>query len=167
MNENNPALSDPYLLAIHFEQAAKDLYANLALVSQSVEARRVFARLANEEAVHIGLFRNLRTASAANPPTAEFTERALALMRTHILPVPGAVSGIAMRGGRAEALELALKLERDSMSFYRDLLPLKPALQDDLARIIHEEQRHSNIISSLLKAAQDEGTSTRNPLLSK
>src|ERR1017187_4157418 len=115
MNKNDPALSDPYLLAMHFEQVAQDLYASLAQVSENRDTRVTFARLSNEEAGHAGLFRDLRTANASKPPTVDFTEQALNLMRTYILPVPGTLSGIALRGGRKTALELALKIEQDSV----------------------------------------------------
>ena len=167
MNENDSALSDPYLLAMHFEQVAKDLYADLAQISDNADTRMIFARLSKEEAGHIGLFRNLRTAHTSKPPTAECTEQALALMRAHILPVPGTVSAIALLGDLKKALELALRMEQDSILFYRGLMSLKPDLQGDLARIIQEEQRHSQIIVSLLEAAQDGGTPVQRNLLSK
>jgi rubrerythrin len=164
MNNANAAPSDPYLLAMHFEKIAQELYANLAQISERADARLIFARLSKEEGCHYELFSRLRAAYTTKPVTAASRDQAMELMRVHVLPPAGTVSGVALLGGQRKALEMALRMEQDAVAFYRGMVLFDPDHEADLGIITQEEQKHAQIISSLLKALEDSSPVSKNML---
>lgn len=151
MKPKKAASEDPYLLAMQFEKIGQDFYAELAQVSDDANARKLFARLAKEEARHYEIFLRFRDAAADKPASAIDRDAALDLMKAHVLPSPKAVRRVALGGHLSKALDLALELERNSILFYRRLALVHPARENDLAKIVQEEQRHAQLIGGLIK----------------
>lgn len=147
MNDAIPG--DPYRLAMEFEKIGQDFYANLAAVCDREEARQLFARLAKEEAGHYDVFLRLWESLRDKPAGVVDRDAALDAMRGHVLPSPQAVHEAALHGGRDKALDLALRMEDNSILYYRDLAAAFPGHQGDLAKIIQEEQRHVQLLMDL------------------
>lgn len=147
--QNLQNASDVFALAAQFEELAVNLYVNLAQVSNAPDARRVFAQLAREEAVHRGFFSRLGAADGRRTSAVD-PDAALAMMRTHILPDRSVVNATALSGNQAKALQMALQMEQNAVVFYRDMAAAAPARAADIATIIHEEHRHAQLISDML-----------------
>ena len=145
---------DPYQLAMQFEKIGQDLYANLAQISESSEARELFARLSKEESAHFEFFQKLRMEITHGSMRMD-RQAILNIMRTHILPVPGEVGATALYGNRTKALEMALQMEQNSVLFYRDLASVTLKYAGDIAKIVYEEQRHAQVILNLLKVVEN------------
>ena len=65
------------------------------------------------------------------------------IINEEILPNPAAVMKVARSGSLARILDLALKMEQDSIDFYVRILPLvEPADEPAVILIVEEERQH-------------------------
>ena len=142
-------------MAMDMEKTGEDFYRCLGGACDDVKAAALCRRLAETEANHYNVFRQIRDGlaktGAPRPLPEDETEALHELVKAHVVPDPEAVRKVALGGNLKTALALAVQMERDSVHFYEQLLP--SVTGDHVAavkRIIAEEQQH---VRSLLAQA--------------
>ena len=128
------------------------------------EMKKLFALLKEKEHVHVELFRRLYSdlSSRSSDPDAELwlldTEVSSyfrAYVEASVFPAKGAAdAAIAGLHGVTEILRFALRIEKDSILFYHELLSHAPwpEARELLEKVIAEERRHVAFIDERLRS---------------
>ena len=137
-----------FQIAMELEETGQVFYEALAAACGDLKVAELCHRLARQEIDHYNKFKLLRerlaSRPASHPLTWEEMDFAQALINDRVVPDPAKARELAVKGSVAEALDLAIKLEKDSILFYMDVLPAVDG--DDAAairQIIAEEKRHA------------------------
>jgi len=136
-----------FQIAMEMEETGEVFYEAMAAAGGSEAVANLCRRLAGQEREHYRTFEKMRAALVTRPPdrplTWEEMEFDQALINDRVVPNPAEALRIASTGNLTETLDLAIRLERDSVTFYSEMLPFVAG--DDaeaVGRIIKEEQRH-------------------------
>jgi rubrerythrin len=137
---------DVFQMAIQMEQVGKDFYAALALGSDNPKVSALCAKLAKDEDAHLIIFQNLRKQWAKTSPAAPVTEEkayALAeLVKAQVQPDTKEVTKVAMGGSLADALNMAIQMEKDAIKFYMGLIANMPDSAPAIQTIVDQERKH-------------------------
>ncbi|MEW6698020.1 MAG: ferritin family protein [Bacillota bacterium] len=132
-------------LAVKIEQAGKKFYSSLAIQEVNQPVQDLFAYLASEEGTHIKSFENLTFIlkdEGLNACDGEYMEYLDAIIGSHIFfqQDPDDLERIETV---REALEMAIRFERDSIMVFNDLMPLVGEKGKEVLRnLIIQEQVH-------------------------
>jgi rubrerythrin len=147
------ACEQVFKMAMEMEQVGTDFYAALAGGSDDVKVRTFCARVAGEEAKHLETFRRMLQEYSAGghahdvPPEAE--EELRRLVAAQVQPDVRTVQKVALGGSLADALEMAMRMERDAIRFYQDLSAQVPAVAAAVRPIVKEEASHLSTLRTL------------------
>lgn len=154
MNMKNFSVLEAVEVALMMEEEGIQFYALAAKKAGDPEMKKLFATLREKEHQHIDTFRRLYSDLAAREgdPDAELwlldTEVSSyfrAYVDTTVFPTKGsAETAIAALPGVTEILRFALRLEKDSILFYHELLASAPWPEAKalIEKVIAEERRH-------------------------
>jgi rubrerythrin len=142
-------------IAIGIERNGASFYHSVAESAESEVAKGVYQYLADEERKHIEVFqRMLGSVSDYRPPetyTEEYDLYLRALINSRVFTDDQTAYEMAQRvTGDAEAIQIALGAEKDSILFYsemRDLVRRRDRKAVD--KIIEEERSHLRQLSDL------------------
>lgn len=145
--------SDVFEMAKSMEQVGKDFYEALATGSDDVKVRQFCVQAARDEAAHLRSFETLRRQWADSvkkqPPNEETQEALREMVKNFVQPTNDVVRKVAIGGKLADALEMAMGMERDSIQFYQNLRVQLPQMAGALDAIVAEEQLHVRRLRSL------------------
>ena len=151
MNETF-ALSDLLQTLIELERSGQRLYGSLAKThAGEPELRALFDELAGWERRHEEIYAGLLERLEQEEKDPEYLGYLQALLQsgTHLLELSQRPVAV-----RADALRLALQLEKDTVQFLGEVIPHLPATfaaAGTLEGILAEERRHVAIIEKLLE----------------
>lgn len=146
-----------FQIAMEMEETGRVFYETLAKNSQHPAVAELCRNLAKQEAEHHETFKTLSAELVKRPVSRTLTWDELSfaqiLIEERVMSEPEEAEEAASSGNLAGLLETALRLEKDSVLFYRELLEEVdeedvPAVQE----IIDEEKRH---VRALVKAKRD------------
>jgi rubrerythrin len=145
-----------YEIAVRIEENGQDFYSRAAeMIREHNDTKALFLDLAEKEVLHVAIFQKLF--DKFQPEDFEFpTEDASGYMthlaESHIFGKPDSGAKMARTiTNPQQALEIALKFENDSVSFYTELL--KSTKSDSrrlVQQIINEEKEHAAEIESFM-----------------
>ena len=142
-------------MAVRDEETGEAFYAELAKTAPADEMRSAFAKMAAQEHAHAERFRKMQTELGAYKPTErhegeyEGYFHSLLEMRAFSSPAAAAEKARTLSNPR-QAVEIALRMEKDTLLFYLELLEFLPGEQGRYVHeIIGEEQMHVNQLTAL------------------
>jgi rubrerythrin len=142
-----------FAAAMAMERVGKEFYAALAMASDRAEVREFCRFAAAAEARHFSAFRQMRDAwlggRRAMPLAPETAEKLRALVKANIQPEPQEVRKVGMQGSLKDALDMAIRMEKDSIAFYQGILTHLPDLGAQIRPIIIEENSHLRDLEAL------------------
>jgi rubrerythrin len=146
-----------FQIAIEMEETGEVFYESLAVGSGKESIAGLCRRLADDERNHRLTFQRLRGSFAAEEAPRDMGEEDQAavqrMLNEQVVPSAAEVRKVALHGDLNEALDLAIKLEEDSVAFYEGLLAsVDGRAADAVAAIVKEEQKH---VSNLQAARKD------------
>ena len=143
-------------IAVGIERNGVAYYDSLAQLSTDQELKQTYGFLADMERHHVEVFQKLRseTRSGAVVPQldeAEYGSYLQALIDSYVFTDDQVARDMAKRAaGPAEALQIALGAEKDSILFYTEMRDLVPQREKEaVSGIIKEERKHVRELSEL------------------
>lgn len=135
-----------FQVAMEMEDTGNVFYEAVAAGCGNPRVSELCHRLAKEEKIHYDRFAQMRQRVArpeARPMSADDLRAIQEIINEDILPNLAAVMKVARSGSLARILDLALKMEQDSIDFYVRILPLvEPADEPAVILIVEEERQH-------------------------
>lgn len=134
-------------VAIEMERLGCIFYSALADACAQTDIATLSRDLARAEHTHEATFAQMRGKLAADQRKPQMREHELFLaarqLRNIILPTPEKVRQVVLRGDIRETLEMAIKMETDSIDFYSNAAASADAdTAAMLSRIASEERTH-------------------------
>ncbi len=144
-------------IAVGIEKNGAAYYDSLAQMADDQGLKDTYFFLAGMERHHVEVFQKLQSAAegggAVVPPVdeAEYEGYLQALIDSSVFTDDQVARDMARRAaGPAEALQIALGAEKDSILFYTEMRDLVPQRQRDaVTEIIKEERKHVRELSEL------------------
>jgi rubrerythrin len=150
-------------VALGIEENGAAYYRALAEKSPEPSARAIYEQLANEELKHQKTFRTMLDAVGQYRPPQDYTEDYGLYLKSLVdssvfTSVDQARQQAAQVASSAEALDIGIQAEKDSVLFYSEMQNLvKPADRQLIEKIISEERGHLNQLLQLKKALPQAG----------
>jgi len=146
-----------FQIAMELEETSQVLYEALAAGCGNRRVADLCRRLAKQEVEHYNLFKRMREALLSRPASREMTREDLdfaqSLVNDRVVPDPADARRVAEAGSLGATLDLAIRMEKDSVLFYTEILPgVAPADAGAVGRIIAEEKRHVQDLTSARRA---------------
>jgi len=142
-------------VAIQMENLGHTFYKSLAAGSGDTKVAVVAARLAADELKHLQTFENIRNSLPAGERGPKLTEEQViaAAGKFHklILPTAHEVQSVALSGNMKEVLQMAIKMEVDSIAYYSNLLSAVGKDASILKKVIDEEKKHIVTLKDYIK----------------
>ena len=145
-------------IAIGIERNGVSFYHSLAESAGSEIAKGVYEYLAGEELKHIEVFQSMLGSVADYRPPETYTEEydlyLRALIDSRVFSDDQTAYDIAQRvASDAEAIQIALGAEKDSILFYSEIWDLvRQSDREVVNKIIKEEKSHLRQLSDLKKS---------------
>ncbi len=144
-------------IAVGIERNGVAYYDSLSQLTSDPGLKKTYEQLAQMERLHVGMFQKMRTGAGASgavvpaPDEAEYGTYLKALIDSSVFTDDKVARELARRAsGPAEALQLALGAEKDSILFYTGMRDLVPQVdRDAVDAIIREERQHIRELSDL------------------
>ncbi len=139
-------------IAVEMEETGEMFYEALAATTGNEQVRSMCRRLARDEIDHRRTFQRLRESFAADWPLRELEPEELdftqSLINEKILPDPDEARAVASGGSTADAMDMAIRMEADSVRFYSELLAGADGRDAEaIRRIIREEKSHQRMLT--------------------
>jgi rubrerythrin len=144
-------------MGIQIEKNGKDFYDELVRKTASQKAREIFEFLSSEEAKHITMFQNILDSVHKYEPTEAYPGEYFAYMESLaseyvFTQKDKGVEAAQNTGSDAEAVDLGIKFEKDSIAFYEGMKQVvHEAEHKVLDAMIAQEQEHLQKLSDLKK----------------
>ena len=144
-------------IAIGIERSGAAFYDSLVQSAKTETYRGIWRYLTLEEKKHIEIFRNMLGSVSDYAPPETYTEEydlyLKALIDSAVFRDDQAAREMAQKAGsEAEAIQIALKAEKDSILFYSNLRDLvRRSEREAVDKIIDEERSHLRQLSDLMK----------------
>jgi len=147
-----------FQLAMELEETGEVFYEAVAAGCGNASVADLCRRLAEQEKQHYRTFEDMRKRLAARPEARPLTweemKFAQGLINDRLIPGPEEARRIAAGGSLTETIDLAIRLENDSVEFYTELLPaVEEGDREAVARIIEEERRHARELTAARRDA--------------
>lgn len=144
-------------IAMELEEAGRVFYETLAETSQDDQLVAVCRELAEQESRHYKLFKKmgeeLVQRPAARPLTWDELIFAQILIEENVLSDPDAAREAASGGDIVAVLDTAIRIEKDSVLFYSEILSeVEEEDASAIQEIIDEEKRHVRALIEAKKA---------------
>ena len=145
-------------IAVGIERNGASFYDSLAKSASNEIAKDIYEHLANEEKKHIGVFQSMLAAVADYRLPEAYTEEYDLYLKSLVNSAVFSDNQIAREmaqkiGSDAEAIQIALGAEKDSILFYSNLRDLvRRSDRQVIDRIIEEEKSHLRQLSDLKKS---------------
>ncbi|MFC2008707.1 ferritin family protein [Chloroflexota bacterium] len=144
-------------IAVGIERNGVTYYESLTQLTPDTELKSIYSGLASMERHHIDVFQNLRAGlsggGAIVPPESEeeYATYLKALVDSSVFTSDQVAREMAQKAsGPAEALQLALGAEKDSILFYTEMRELVSQRERDAVdKIVREERKHVRELSQL------------------
>jgi rubrerythrin len=134
------------VMAMEMEQVGRDFYTALAGGSDDRRVRTFCAVVAGEEGQHYESFQRMREQFAQAGPDPDISpqmqEELRQLVANRVQPNAAAVQKVAIGGELADALDMAIRMEQDSIDFYQAIGVFLPSVKEALRKIVREENAH-------------------------
>lgn len=149
-----------YRVGMCIEEAGLEFYTRMAEKADDPGTKRIFKRLAKDEAQHLAFFESLELKTSrgmgAGPAEhdADTSKYVCSLVDGGIFANLGRMESLARRKFNPEkALELALQVEKDAVLYYMEAKAAskKRSTREALSRLIDEEKGHVVQISTRLE----------------
>lgn len=151
--------SDVVGAAVEMEKRGQAVYRRTAKAAKDASVKRLFENLAAEESRHEEMFLAMakrvgNTELPAWSTMEEYSAYLGALLDSHALFAPGFSESLAAASGDLEdAVREAMRLEKDSMLFFQEMLYLVPGSEHPLVQeCIEEERRHLRQLAAMLRS---------------
>lgn len=145
-----------YDVAVGIERNGVAYYESLAQLAADQGLKQIYTGLAKMERHHVEVFQAMRAGAGVETlvPQAdegEYGRYLQALIDSSVFTSDAVARDMAKKAsGPAEALQLALGAEKDSILFYTEMRDLVPQRERDaVTRIITEERAHVRELSEL------------------
>jgi rubrerythrin len=154
-----PTIREAIEFAVKTEALGQAFYEKLAAkFADESEAKEIFTTLAKDEKLHEAQFRELLERAPAGGPTGEQADYLQAMAHAEFFQdaddLDQVVAGI---NSREDALERALRLERDTLAFYQAVVEVGGA-SELIQRIIDAEKGHVvTLVRYLMSGAKMRG----------
>lgn len=138
-------------IAVEMEETGEVFYEALAASAGDEQVRSLCRRLARDEIDHRRTFQRLRESFAADWPMRDLEPEELdftqSLINEKILPNLDEARAVASGGSTADALDMAIRMEMDSVRFYSELLAgADRGDAEAIELIIKEERQHARAL---------------------
>lgn len=136
--------------AMEMEDAGKTYYENLASTASLPGLKTIFSRLAEDEARHYEIFRDLKMGGKF-PDMTEST--ILETAQNVFVELPRDAQALQDMSGVLVAYKHAMKLEADSFRLYEDAAAREAdaGIRGLLLKIAGEEHKHYNILENIYR----------------
>ena len=146
-------------VAIGIERNGIVYYSALAELTTDASLKDTYNYLANMECTHLEIFQKMLDSVGRYQPTyageneEEYELYLKALIDSSVFPNDEVARQMARKvSGPAEAIQVALGVEKDSVLFYSEMRDLVPEQERPIInRIINEEKSHIRQLSALKK----------------
>ena len=135
-------------VAVKDEETGIEFYSALADATKTPEIKEAILAIAEQEKAHRDRFKDMLTQVGDYKPREEYAgqygEYLKVLLESRAFPEPSAAAEKARGvGSDAEAIDIALGLEKDTLLFLQEMKGLVPESNADLVEeIIKEEREH-------------------------
>ncbi|MFA6079419.1 MAG: ferritin family protein [Candidatus Omnitrophota bacterium] len=142
-------------LGIQIENNGRDFYGALAANSKELKTREIFAFLSGEEEKHIETFKKISASARSYKPKQaypdEYFKYMSALAGDYVFTQKGKGKELAGKiSGEGEALDLAIRFEKDSIVFYEGMKNVVPERDQGMVEeLIRQERSHLVSLSRL------------------
>jgi len=143
-------------IAVGIERNGVAYYDSLAQLAGDPGLKETYGFLANMERHHVEIFQKLRSAAGQGPVVppvdeVEYEGYLKALIDSSVFTDDQVAREMAKRAaGPAEALQIALGAEKDSILFYTEMKDLVPQREREaVMNVIKEERSHVRELSEL------------------
>ncbi|MGE4454475.1 MAG: ferritin family protein [Sphaerochaeta sp.] len=138
---------DLFEVAIKLEQEGMQFYSDLAKKAPSEGFANIFKMLADDEKKHESYFKALQKKSAPVPVDTTVVEAAKTVFKAFD------PDSFPPSTDQIPAYEEALAVEKKSIDFYKEQIPLVTDEQAKkaLSRILSEEKRHYEVLDEMIK----------------
>jgi len=133
-------------MAVKDEETGIAFYQALAETTRSREVREACAAISKQEELHAERFRKmlpeLEDYRAREEYPSQNEEYVEALLESRAFPMPGTAADRARAvGNDAEALDIAIRMEKDTLLFLQEMRSLVPEKQVQYVEAVIEEER--------------------------
>lgn len=148
---------DVISFAIEIEKNGKSFYETVADIIEDPHVKEIFLKLKKQEEHHIVDFEKLLVNTKGYQPqetySGEYLDYAKALADNHVFNLDADIKEIAKTvKNKADAIEIALKFEKDSILFFAELKHVvAPDNHKVIEELIAQEREHIRILSELKK----------------
>jgi rubrerythrin len=145
-------------VAIGIERNGAAFYDSLANLTRDEMARGAYKYLADKEREHIEIFQNMLGSVGEYQPPETYTEEydlyLKALVDSAVFSDDQVAREMAQKAGSdAEAIQIGLRAEKDSILFYSEMRDLvRRSDREVIDKIIEEERSHLRQLSDLKKS---------------
>ena len=161
--------NDVVTMAVRIEENGKAFYEGVAAKTEEPAIKKLFEELAAMEDGHIQEFKNLRagleksfTTERVWDPEGLAESLLQASADTHIFTVKAATERLKAVNTAEEALDMALRFEKDSVVFFlgmKDVLPDESG-KGEIDKLIEAERDHVRMLSAKMKELAETGSTT-------
>jgi len=144
---------DVLSFAIEIEKNGKNFYESVAKIIEDPEMKEAFLKLKEQEEQHIVDFEQLLDQITAYQPqetySGEYLDYVKALVDNHVFNTDADIKAIAETvKNEADAIDLALKFEKDSILFFAELKHVvAPHNHGVIENLIVQERGHIRVLS--------------------
>lgn len=157
---------DVFAMAVRIEENGCAFYTGAAEKAQDPAVKKLFVELAEMEAGHVEAFRSLRSelpgcfpADAVWDPEGLAESYLQATADTHIFTVESAAARLACIETAMDAVHMALRFEKDSVTFFlgmKEVLP-DPKGKVEIDKLIRAEMDHIRMLTGVMKQLAEKG----------
>jgi rubrerythrin len=150
-------------VALGIERNGAAFYQALAEKTKDRSTQAIYKHLADEEIKHQKTFQAMLDVVGSYQPPQDYAEDYALYLKSLVdssvfTDISQAQQKAAQASSQAEALDIGIQAEKDSILFYTEMKNLvKPADRQLVLKIIDEEQGHLNRLSQLKKALPKAG----------
>ena len=148
--------SEVLQMAVELERNGKAFYDSVIRVVKEEKVRDIFQFLSDEEVRHEKVFKEMLEEVEPELPASPYDDTEMILYFRSLIDkkiFPGEDEGRSMKKDLSDpvaALRIALSMEKDSVLFYHELLPMtREKDRETMERIIEEERDHIHRILQL------------------
>lgn len=148
--------NDIVVFAVTLEENGARFYHTLGEKATDPAVKELLQELEKQEWVHHKIYsdilRDLPPINAMETYSGEYLEYVQTLVNGHVFNLSDSQKLAEELDNEEKALEMALRIEKDSVLFFYELQKIVPrAYYDTVGKIIEEEQSHVHRISQLLE----------------
>lgn len=151
------AASDIVEVAIRIEENGVNFYKFAEQIANRQEAKKLFAKLAEEEVKHKKIFEGIFAKMEKSTPPESYEGEFSAYLRSYvdnniIFTKEAIDKELAKVTDTIAAFDFAIRRELDSILYYHEIKKLVPTAQHEtIEQIIDEERKHYSLLTKLKK----------------